>query len=207
MKELNFYLSMLFLVLVLACSPKNEEVKKEQIEVSPTAEGLDSIADTKKDGVKTDENEINPTLPLPQPVLQLISNRYPGFKQPTLSNSASSRAKEHDQGAFIIRGDFNTDNQQDYGLQIQYEKDVLIIAVLDAGNGNWTIHELKKDILFNDRGTLKSLYYLFITNPIEKLQIIEAKGFPSEAISVGIEGNTTLYVYNGSEFEEFQTSE
>jgi hypothetical protein len=55
------------LVLLLACScgPKNEEVTQEQVETQQPHEALDSIANTRKDGVKTDGTDSAEAFPLP----------------------------------------------------------------------------------------------------------------------------------------------
>ncbi|WP_439879851.1 hypothetical protein ACSX1A_11800 [Pontibacter sp. MBLB2868] len=206
MKNRHFILAALLLALAGSCSPKNEEVQDEQVEVNSPSEGLDSIAITKKDALKTDENEINPTMPLPPPVLRLLSERYPGFKQPTLSAGVRAMADAHEQGPYIVRGDFNGDTRQDYALQLQQDRNVIVLAILDAGNGNWDVHELQKDILFNDRGELKSLYYLYLTEIGEEImdpatnEVFEA---PHDAVSVGIEKNTTTYVYQSGSFEAY----
>jgi len=50
--------SLLLLLAVAGCSPKNEEVTDEQIETRLDGQALDTIANTKKDALKTDENNI-----------------------------------------------------------------------------------------------------------------------------------------------------
>ena len=53
------------IVLLLAgsCGPKNEEVTDELVETGPPREVLDSIANTRKDAVKTNENDSALTTP------------------------------------------------------------------------------------------------------------------------------------------------
>lgn len=196
-------------LLIAACTPKNEEVTDEQIQVSPPAEALDSIADTEKDGLRTDENEINPTLPLPQPVLQLLTQKYPGWEQPDLTNEAKLNAEAFDQGPFIVRGDFNGDAYQDYALQLQKGKEILVIGVINDSNGTWTAHELTKDILFNDRGKLKSMYYLHLS---EKGSIVTSNDnktivLPYEAVAVGIENKSRVYALQDGTFQAYYQSE
>ncbi|MFD2515027.1 hypothetical protein ACFSRY_14225 [Pontibacter locisalis] len=206
MKDNLKILCTFLLLLAGSCTPKNEEVKDEQVEIGPPAEALDSIADTKKDAVKTDENEISPTMPLPPPVLRLLSERYPGFKQPELSEEARELAIQHDQGPFIVRGDLNADNNQDYALQLQQGKSVIIVALTDAGNGNWNVYELQRDILFNDRGKLKSLYYLYLTEAGEEFinsETNEEFEIAQDAVSVGMEGEAVTYVYTNGKFTQY----
>lgn len=206
MKDNLKILCTFLLLLAGSCTPKNEEVKDEQVEIGPPSEALDSIADTDKDAVKTDENEISPTMPLPPPVLRLLSERYPGFKQPELSEEARELAIQHDQGPFIVRGDLNADNNQDYALQLQQEKSVIIVALTDAGNGNWNVHELQRDILFNDRGKLKSLYYLYLTEAGEEFinsETNEEFEIAQDAVSVGMEGEAVTYVYTNGKFTQY----
>jgi hypothetical protein len=42
------------LILAVSCGPKNEEVTDEQIEIGSRTEVLDSIANTREDGVDVD---------------------------------------------------------------------------------------------------------------------------------------------------------
>ncbi|MDX5422937.1 MAG: hypothetical protein LPK07_04735 [Hymenobacteraceae bacterium] len=207
MKSKTHLVAGLLLTMMVACTPKNEEVTEEQVEVAPQREALDSIADTRKDALRTDENEISPNLPMPQPVMQLLTQRYPGWEQPTLTDGAIKRAQAYEQGPTVIRGDFNSDTRQDYALQLQQDKDVVILAILDGGDGNWNVYELKRDILFNERGTLKSLYYLFLTEQGEELPDSETDAAaPHDAISVGIENKTTTYVFQENDFTEYGQS-
>ncbi|GAB3532732.1 hypothetical protein GCM10027443_16970 [Pontibacter brevis] len=189
-----------------ACTPENEEVKDEYVEVAPVPEALDSITNTKKDAVKTDENDTSPTMPMPQPVMQLLSERYEGWEQPTLAEEARARAGDNTQGPMIVRGDFNGDNFQDLALQLKQGSDIVIVAALQVDEENYKLYELKRDILFNERGKLKSLYYLYHIDEGEELhndvtnEDIEA---PHEAVAVGLEGDKIVYLFQNGEFEEY----
>lgn len=189
-----------------ACTPQNEEVKEEHVKVAPVPEALDSIANTKKDGVKTDENDTNPTMPMPQPVMQLLTEQYKGWEKPTLSAEASARAENRTQGPMIVRGDFNGDTLQDLALQLQQGDDVVIVAALQVDEGNYKLYELQRDILFNERGKLKSLYYLYPIEQGDELhddtanEDVEA---PYDAVAVGIEGDNVVYLFQNGEFEKF----
>lgn len=189
-----------------ACTPKNEEVKEEQVEVAPVRDALDTIASTNKDGVRTDENNITPTLPMPQPVMQLLTEKYKGWEQPTLAAEATSRADQYSQGPMIVRGDFNGDANQDIALQLRQGNNVVIVAALQIDEENYELHELKRDILFNERGKLKSLYYLYHIEQGEELHndmTNETMEAPHEAVAVGIEGDNVAYVFQNGEFEEY----
>ncbi|MEJ8802235.1 hypothetical protein [Pontibacter sp. H249] len=199
----------LLLILAWACSPKNEEVKDEQVDVAPQEEALDTVANTRLDAVKTDEDVITPTLPLPQPVLQLLTQKYPGYEQPVLADAASKQGTGNEQGPFIVRGDFTNDPQQDYALQLQHGKNLIIVAAIDTGNGNWSLQELKRDILFNDRGSLKSLYYLMLAEPGQELQDEESGAqikLETEAVAVGLDDDVTVYVYRDNSFKVYNTN-
>lgn len=192
-----------------ACSPKNEEVTEQQVKIGPPAEALDSVADTRKDALQTDENEISPTLPLPQPVLQLLAQKYPGFKQPVLSDAVKSKSADLQQGPIIVRADLTSDNQLDYALQLQQNNDLIIVALTDQGNNNWTLHELHRDILFNDRGNLKSLYYLYVTPQGEEVYSEEenqGKELKADAVTVALENSATTYVYENGGFRAYRNS-
>jgi len=201
-----YRLFVLLLAAALACSPKNEEVTDQQVETAPQQEALDSIANTAQDGLKTDQNEVSPNLPMPQPVMQLLTEHYPGWQQPTLTTGALKQAQQYAQGPTIIRGDFNSDNRQDYALQLQQGKEVIMLAVLDGGADNWQVHELRRDILFNERGRLKSLYYLFLTESGEDLpstRAAEEVEAPHDAVSIGIEKKVDTYIFQGDGFEAY----
>ncbi len=204
----NSILILTILFLAFSCGPKNEEVKDTQVEVYTPYEALDSVSNTEKDGVQIDENEIT-SFPLPQPALQLLAQKYPGYKQPILVDDIKTQDSDEEQGPFIVRGDFTNDLEQDYALQIQHNKNVLIVAVINTGTDNWVVHELKKDILFNDRGELKSMYSLSKAEPGTNL--ISSKNgskieLKHEAISVSLENDVTTYVYQNNAFKPYKTS-
>jgi len=194
---------------VYACGPKNEEVKDEQVTVAPPAEALDSIANTKKDGVLTDENDTNPTMPMPQPVMQLLSRQYTGWQQPALTAEARQQAADYVQGPMIVRGDFDGDSRQDLALQLQQGNDIVIVAALQEQDTVYKLQELKRDILFNERGKLKSLYYLYLVEQGKTLyneDSEEAVDAAHDAIAVGIEGDDTAFLYNNGAFDTYSVS-
>ncbi|MBF9252657.1 hypothetical protein I2I11_05080 [Pontibacter sp. 172403-2] len=201
---------LLLLLAMAACSPKNEEVTDEQIEVGADGQALDTIANTKKDALKTDEKTISPTLPIAQPVLQLLEQRYPGWKQPELTAMAEQNAATGEQGPTLVHGDFNGDNRQDYALQLQQQRNLVIAAVLDAGDGSWELYELKQDKLLNEQDSLKSSYYLYL---IDKGEIIEntstagGTAAPNDALGVGNAANHTAYLYQNGKFEPYSPAD
>lgn len=206
MKNLFFFI----LLFSVACTPKNEEVTDEQIEIGSATEVLDTIANPRKDAVRTDENEITPTLPLPQPVMQLLQEKYPGWEEPEYTEHVRQAASEFDQGPSIVRGDFNGDARQDYAIQLQQENKIIIVAVLDGDDENWQLHELKKDIVFNDRGTLKSPYMLYLAdkgtellNPVSNKEI----EIPHEAIVISLQENKNVFLFGNGAFEAYNLAE
>ncbi|WP_242917075.1 hypothetical protein [Pontibacter liquoris] len=189
------------LCLLTACSPENEQVTQEQIETKPVADALDTIANTRKDALKIDKHPVS--LPLPQPVLELLTQHYPGWEQPTLAATAQQHAPADGQGPTLVRGDFNGDNRQDYVLQLQQKNNVILVVVLDAANGNWELAELKRDVLFNDRNTLKSLYYVYLVPKGEELRPSGTSApahAPADAPGVGMEDSHTVYLYQNGRF-------
>lgn len=189
-----------------ACSPKNEEVQEEHVEVAPIPEALDTVTSTRKDAVRTDENDTEPTLPMPQPVMQLLTEQYEGWERPVLAAEAMAHTAQHTQGPMIVRGDFNGDNNQDIALQLRQGNKIVIVAALQMDDENYELYELKRDILFNERGTLKSLYYLYRIEQGEELhddaanENIEA---PHDAIGVGVTGDNVAYLFQDGDFEEY----
>ena len=196
----------LLVLLTFACTPKNEEIKDEQVDVETPAEALDSAADTEKDAVIINETDEDTALPLPQPVLQLLAQKYPGYRQPTLANTAHIKSEDNEQSPYLVSGDFTNDTRQDYALQLQQDKNLYIVAVTDTGDGNWSVHELKRDVMFNERGTLKSLYYLQVAEPGKTVQEAESGAryeLKNEAVSVGLENDLTTYVYTDKSFKPY----
>lgn len=202
---MKFILYLLLPFCLFACSPENEEVKDEYVDVAPPSDALDSIADTRKDAVKTDENEIKPTMPLPQPVMQLLAEEYPGWEKPEIAASAKLQAAEHNGSPAIARGDFNGDNRQDVALQVRQGRNVVMVVAFQTGDYEYQLVELKRDILFNERGTLKSLYYLFTVPQDEELETIggEEVSIAQDAIAVGIENDIATYLYQDGSFQRF----
>lgn len=193
-----------------ACSPENEEVQEEHVEVAPIPEALDTVTSTRKDAVQTDENETDPTLPMPQPVMQLLTEQYEGWERPVLAAEAMVQAEDYTQGPMIVRGDFNGDTFQDLALQLRQGSNIVIVAALQVDEENYELYELKRDILFNERGTFKSLYYLFNIDQGEELhndvtnEDIQA---PYDAIGVGITGDEMAYIFQDGEFKEYAMDE
>lgn len=207
MKKTLYLLGLLS--LAVACGPKNEEVQDEQVEVAPPREALDSIANPKKDGLITDVNNINPTMPMPQPVLQLLTEQYQGWEKPTLTEEALEQAENHLQPPTIVRGDFDGDTRQDLALQLQQGDDLVIVAVLQEQEGTYRLYELKRDIMFNERGTLKSLYYLYLVEQGDTLRNEEENDdieAAHDAVAVGIEGENVVYLYDNGEFSRYSIS-
>ncbi|MDX5437852.1 MAG: hypothetical protein LPK03_11690 [Pontibacter sp.] len=206
MKNILYLLALPF--LLLACSPENEEVQDEQVDVAPPANALDSIADTQKDAVRTDENEISPTLPLPPPVMRLLADKYSNWEKPDIAASAQLHAEELNNSPGVARGDFDGDSRQDVALQLTQGKEVVIVVALQPEDGSYKLVELKRDILFNERGVLRSLYYLYTINQGEDLQSI-ANGndveLTHDALAVGIEDDVTAYVYQNGVFQSYAT--
>ncbi|GAA4425809.1 hypothetical protein GCM10023188_07140 [Pontibacter saemangeumensis] len=192
--------------IAVACSPKNEEVQDEQVTVAPPTEALDSIANTKKDGVKTDENDTDPTMPMPPPVMQLLTEQYPGWEKPTLTEEAREQTEGDLQGPTLVRGDFNGDTLQDLALQLQQDKDLVVVAAMQEQENLYRLYEIKRDILFNERGNLKSLYYLYLVEQGEPLQTEDANEDVEavhDALAIGIEGEENIYIYENGSFTPY----
>ncbi len=200
----------MLILCLLACSPENEEVQDEHVQVAPPQEALDSIANTAKDAVKTDENNISPTFPLPPALLQQLADKYPQWQYPELMADAVQQAVEHTESPAITRGDFTGDNLQDIALQLQKGDKVMMVAAVQQQDGNYQLYELMQDIMFNERGKLKSLYYLYrirqgeeVENPnnANKLEL------PHDAIAVGVGKETTMFMYQDGRFERIALGE
>lgn len=201
------YCLLLLLTPIFCCSPKNEEASEEHIDTDLSGETIDSLSNSRRDIVTRPDTENLDPLPLPQPVLQLLEQHYRGWEKPALMSSAENGSGILNQSSFMVSGDFNGDNHQDYAIQIQKDKHVVIIAFLYS-SGNWQVQELKKDILFNDRGTLKSLYQLELAEKGTTLQNQESNQeftLQNDAVSVGIENNRTTYVLENSRFKGYIT--
>ncbi|PRY08901.1 hypothetical protein CLV24_12069 [Pontibacter ummariensis] len=198
------------LLLAFSCSPENEEVADEQVDVVPVPEALDSIASTNKDALRTDENNVSPTVPLPQPLMQQLTTEYQGWEQPTLAEGAQERGAALPQGPFIVRGDFNGDNLQDVALQLEKDGEVIVLAALHTEEGVYQLHELKRDILFNERGVLQSLYYLYLAEENEEILSVETAeelDIPYDVVALGMEDNVTAFIFTNGQFKEVVIAE
>ena len=195
--------------IAVACGPKNEEVRDEQVEVAPPAQALDSVANTRKDALKTDENDISPTMPLPPPVLRRLTEEYANWKEPALTEEALELSERYLQAPMVVRGDFDGDTRQDLALQLQQGNDLVVVAALQEQEGVYKLYELKRDILFNERGTLKSPYYLYLMEQGEPLHIDEKSDeveAEHDAVALGIEGEDVIYLFEGGTFTSYGIS-
>lgn len=195
--------------IAVACGPKNEEVRNEQVEVAPPAQALDSIANTKKDALKTDENDISPTMPLPPPLLRLLKAEYADWEKPVLTEEALEQSAGYLQAPMIVRGDFDGDARQDLALQLQQGNDLVVVAALQEQEGIYELYELKRDILFNERGTLKSPYYLYLMEQGEPLRMDEESDeveAEHDAVALGMEGEDVVYLFEDGTFTPYGIS-
>lgn len=200
----------LLTILAFSCSPKNEEVTDEQVDISPPEAALDSVVSAEKDGTTIDQTDEETDVPIPQPVLQLLSQQYPGYKKPKLIEEIIKKHDEEEQGPYLVSGYFTNDTYLDHALQLQHNKNVYIVAALDTGGNKWSLHELKRDIMFNDRGTLRSVYRLILTKSgksITDQESDEKLELKRDAISVGFEDNVTTYVYRDNRFRSYLTAQ
>ncbi|GAB3830684.1 hypothetical protein GCM10028895_47070 [Pontibacter rugosus] len=185
-------------------------MKDEYVETTPPSAALDSIANVPKDNAKTNKTTATPTLPLPQPVMQKLTEQYPGWEKPAIAAYAEARAEAQNGSAAIARGDFDGDTRQDVALQFQLGDDVVLVAALQKEDGNYVLEELNRDILFNERGKLKSLYYLFTQDGGDNIfntatsQEIE---LPHDAVSVGLENSLVTYLYQNGGFEKINVQD
>lgn len=204
MKSLT-HLFALLLLTIYSCGPKNEEVTDEQVETGSRTEVLDSIANVPEDGVTTDSNV---PLTLSQPVMALLDAKYPGWKQPALAPDAKKNAENHPTGPTMVTGNFNSDTIQDYALQLQKGKEVVMVAILQDTAQNWNTYELQRDILFNQQGKLLSLYNMYLLEKGDEVQDSETTKklkIPNNAVAVSIGNSTQVYVYEDGKFRPYQT--
>lgn len=195
----------ILLLTLLGCGPKNEEVTNEQIETDSVTQGLDSIANVQKDAVRTDENDITPTLPMPQPVIAILSEKYPGWQQPALTESAAATAQEQPQDPTLIRGAFNEDNLQDYAIQFQLGTEVVVVALLQEDESTYTTHELMREKMVQQQDSLRSQISLQVLEKGNQLQTEKEKlTLPHETIGVRQPQQTIAYVYQNGRFTAHQ---
>ena len=80
------------------------------------------------------------------------------------------------------------------------------MAALQEREGIYKLYELKRDILFNERGTLKSPYYLYLMEQGESLRMDEKNDeveAEHDAVAVGIAGEDVVYFYEGGSFTPY----
>ncbi|WP_187261974.1 hypothetical protein [Pontibacter beigongshangensis] len=195
------------LLLVFACTPKSDEVTAERI--NPGNLPADTLLTTPTDGTATSRTDENPELVLPQAVISLLTQQYPGWQQPVLAEEAHEHAREKQQGPFLVKADFDGDNNQDLALQLRYREQVLMLAFTQQ-DAAWQLHELQRDILFNDRGNLKSLYYLYLAEAgttVRNTEDYQPEQTRADAIAVAIDDRATIYVYESGAFTAYEEAE
>lgn len=196
--------------LFWGCGPKNEEISEVQTDLEPMKEVADTISNARKDALQTDENNISPTLPLPQDVMQLLTNKYPSWEELNFTENVLQQAKDNTQGPGLIRGDFDGNGRQDYAVQLQHQKQLVVVAILHNADGSWQLQEIKKDILFNDRGHLKSPYMLRLTQAETTLQhrtIRNQITAPHDAVTLSLNGNDIVYLYENGKFVAYNPAD
>lgn len=189
--------------LLSGCGPKNDEISEVETDMEPMEEVADTVTNARKDALQTDENNILPTLPLPQDVLQLLTTKYPSWEEPTFTEDALEQAEGNTQGPGIIRGDFDGNGRQDYAVQLQHQKQLVVLAVLQNADGSWKLQEIKQDILFNDRGQLKSPYLLRLAQKGTELRhqtINEQISAPHDAVMLSLNETGVTYLYENGKF-------
>ena len=207
MKSLTHLLALLLLT-IYSCGPKNEEVTDEQVETGSRTQVLDSIANTREDAVNIDGNAPATSLQLPQPVMTFLDANYPGWKQPALAPDAKKNAENYPTGPTIVNGNFNSDTLQDYALQLQKGKEVIMVAILQDTTGAWKTYELQRDILFNEQGKLLSLYNMYLLDKGDEVQDSETMKklkISNNAVAVSIGNSTRVYVYEDGKFRPYKT--
>jgi hypothetical protein len=128
------------------------------------------------------------------------------WEQPTLADETSRQAQSFTQDPTLVRGDFNGDTLQDLAMQLQQNDYIVVVAVLQTQEGNYELQELKRDILFNDRGRLRSLYYLYRIDQGTVLHNDTANQdlrAPHDAVALGMADNIVAYLYENGEFTEY----
>ncbi|MFD2247220.1 hypothetical protein [Pontibacter ruber] len=197
-------------LLVGACQPKNEEVKREQVNPRELEAATDSVANTNKDGTATTHTFNDPDFVLPQPVMQYLAAHYAGWEKPMLSAEASRQPEETTQGPFVLNGDFNGDGQQDQVFQLQHKNKVLILATWQQQNGKIAAQELEQQKLPNQAGEFKSLYTLSLIKAGSKLQHIKTKAVttaPHDAVAVALPDRETIYAWDGTTFSAYTSAD
>jgi hypothetical protein len=197
-------------LLFAGCGPKNEKLSEVDTDIEPKDEIADTITNTRKDGVQTDDNIVSPTFPLPPDVLQILNNKYPNSKELTFTNEVLNRAETNIQGPGIIRGDFDGNGRQDYAVQLQDQKQLVVVATLHNTDGSWHVQEIKQDILFNDRGQLKSPYMLRLVKKGEELLNQTTRNqitAPYDAIMLSLNGDGVIYLYEEGKFAPYMPAD
>jgi hypothetical protein len=202
-------LSIIFSVIV-GCTPKNEEITEEYLDIESIDEAPDSVLNSRKDGARIEKETLVPALPLPQSILVLLTQRYPGWEEAIYTESVIKYAAEHKLEPGIIKGDFNGDMVQDYIFQLFYEEDIIILAALAKNDGNWQLYEIKREIAFNDRGTFKSPFSLHATDKGIKLRDPETGKIiiPTyQAVVTNMLDQQKNYLYQNDTFKAYDKAE
>ncbi|MFT2007962.1 hypothetical protein ACMA1I_04740 [Pontibacter sp. 13R65] len=178
------------MLLLLACGSSSEEAGTTKGSTASTTSSADDLE-------------------LPEEVNSLLARQYPGWRQPVLVAEVQKLVQNKKQGPLLVKGQFDDDNTQDLALQIRHEEQVLMLAFTQQDSA-WQLHELKKDILFNERGNLKSLYYLYLAEPGTSIRNTETNKVlktAKEAIAIGLDNQVNIFLYEGGQFIAYEAED
>ncbi|TXK49645.1 hypothetical protein FVR03_06015 [Pontibacter qinzhouensis] len=192
------------MLLFFACGPKADTVTTDNIS-SPDSTS-EAVINSPKDGTATSPEDENWKQVLPQEVKALLNRRYPGWEQPVLVKEVGRQMPPKAQGPLLVKADFDGNNKEDLALQVRYKEEVLMLAFLQQ-EASWQLHQLKKDILFNERGKLKSPFYLYLAKAglrVRNANHPQPTATKVAAIGIGLDDNVTVFVYEAGSFQAFE---
>ena len=198
------------LLLALACSPENKEVRTEQVTLKKRSRPQQILPSNRR------RMALPLFRPTPPPSYRFRSPPY-SFSVKSIRNGMNRyyskklyrQPPSEEQGPLLVKGNFDGNELQDIALQVRHQKNIIVVALLQDSS-QWQLHELKKDILFNDRGAYKSLYFVYLTVAGSKIYNYRTRQnftTPFDAVSVGIDNRSTTFVYEKGKFVAYDTGD
>ncbi|AKQ45876.1 hypothetical protein TH63_09840 [Rufibacter radiotolerans] len=198
------------LLVLLGCGADNA---KEEVTALPAkndsalAEVADSVNNARQDGTDTNAGlPVDKKQQLPAELEVYLDRTHGLWQFPALSDQDLARVPKEEQGPYFLQADFNSDQGQDYAMQIVEKDTAYIYAFLKNKTGDdFEVHLLEKNALITQEGKKRSNRYLMLAKKSGKYydQVLKKERvIPQDAVSVGKDESLAYYIWEDSKFRK-----